>query len=307
MTITRTRISLTLKDKHQLFGFAWTGDHDVIKANVIIVTGMEETSMRYDEFARFLVKNGFNVYCIDHFGQGENVKADLSNLGVWPKSGFRKMVVAVDDLVAKLRVSCVPIYIFSHSMGSFMMQDFVQRYAQHVSKVVLCGTGKKNPLAGLGFFIARITTNKKNREKKSVLLNKLMFGGFQSKIKNPRTKYDWLSWNEENVDKFIADPKCGFGPNKGFCYELLKGMNRLWQHKFLKKVNKDTKIFLMAGDGDPVTSYGKSPEAMKKMYEHYHVKDVRTKVYKHCRHEILNELEPVKSEAYQDVLNFFNE
>lgn len=304
---TRQRISLTLKDKSLLYGFAWTTDLEKINGNIIIVTGMEETAIRYDDFAKFLVSNGYNVYCIDHFGQGENVKEDLSNLGVWPASGFRKMVVAVDDLVAKLRVSCVPIYIFAHSMGSFMMQDYVQRYAKHVSKVVLCGTGSKNPLAKVAYTLSRMTTNKKNRNKKAPIMAKLMFGSFNKKIKPARTEFDWLSVNEANVDKYIADPKCGFGPNKGFCLEFFKGMSRLWQHKFLKKVNKHIKIMLIAGEGDPVTNYGKSPAIMQKMYHHYGVEDVRTKVYPNCRHEILNEADEVRLQAYNDVLAFFND
>ena len=78
------------------FGLLWKSDKkEKPLANVIIMTGMEETSRRYDEFAKFLNKEGFDVYCIDSFGQGENVLPDMSNLGVWPKSGFRKQVQVV--------------------------------------------------------------------------------------------------------------------------------------------------------------------------------------------------------------------
>lgn len=303
--ITRQRISLTLKDQTVLYGWSWKND-EPCKANVIIVTGMEETGLRYDDFAKFLCKNGLNVYCVDHFGQGENVLPDLSNLGVWPRSGFRKMVVAIDELVGHLKLSCRPIYIFSHSMGSFMMQDYIQRFSGRVDKVVLCGTGKKNPFAGVGFALAKLTTTKKNSTQKSKLLKWLMFGGFNKKIKDPVSENAWISVNVDNIKKYEADPLCGFGPNKGFCYELLKGLNRIWKSKFLKKIDPNTKIFLIAGEGDPVTSYGKSPDAMKQLYAKYGVKDVETKVYTNARHEILNEGFPVANDAYNDILNFFN-
>lgn len=301
--ITRQRISLTLKDQTVLYGWSWKNDEPCI-ANVIIVTGMEETGIRYEDFAKFLCQNHLNVYCIDHFGQGENVLPDLSNLGIWPRSGFRKMVVAIDDLVGELKLSCRPIYVFAHSMGSFMMQDYVQRFAGRVDKVVLCGTGKKNPLAGLGFLIAKLVVNKKNVYKKAKLLNKLMFGSFNKGIENA-TSSSWISHSKENIAKYDQDPLCGFGPNNGFCYEFLKGLSRIWKRKFLKKISPNLPMFLIAGDGDPVTSYGKSPEAMKKLYAKYGNKNVDTKVYKHARHEILNEDFPTAQEAYNDILNFF--
>ncbi len=301
----RQRIELKVEDG-PLYGLSWTNEGEEQKGNIIIVTGMEETSIRYDEFAQFLCRNGYNVYCVDHYGQGENVKEDLSNRGVWPTSGFRKMVNNVDALVAVLRLSCKPIYIFAHSMGSFVLQDYIQRYPKHVSKVVLCGTGSKNPATGLGYALAKMTTNKKNREKSAKLLNKMVFGAYNKHVENPRTPFDWLSYNEENVDKYIADPLCGFGPNKGFFLEFLKGLKRLHKDKFLKRINKDLKIFLIAGKEDPVGNWGKAPDIMKNLYLKYGIKDVEAKTYPHARHEILNETNETKNQVYQDVLDFFN-
>lgn len=303
MEVKENRIELRLNDQTSLFGRAWTIEKSL--ANVIILTGMEEHSKRYDEFARYLCSRGCDVFCIDAYGQGENVKKDLSNRGIWPESGFRKMVQATDQLVAKLRVSVHPIYIFSHSMGSFMAQDYIQRYTQHVNKVVLCGSGSKNPAAGIGFLLARMTTNKKNRNDKSVLLNKMMFGGFNNGIKEPKTAYDWLSYNEENVKNYVEDPLCGFGPNKAFCYEFLKGMNRLYKRKFLTKIRKDLDLLIISGDKDPVTKNGKAVGKLSKMYKRLGLKNVQTKIYANARHEILNEGEEVKKEVFADIGDFF--
>ena len=190
-------------------------------------------------------------------------------------------------------------------MGSFMCQDYIQRYTEHVSKVVLCGSGAKNPAVPVGFQLARLIVHKKNKNKKAGLLNKLMFGGFNKKIKNPRTPFDWLSVNQENVDKYIADPLCGFGPTNGFCYEFLKGMNRLHKKKFLMKIRKDFDIFIISGSDDPVTGYAKSVGKLQQMYTKLGVKNVQTKVYEGLRHEILNE--DRKEEVYADVVKFFKE
>ena len=302
-----TSISLTLVDKSVMHGLCWQSDVEdkELKGNVIILTGMEEHSSRYNDFAAFLVNNHYNVYCIDHFGQGQNVLPDMSNRGIWPTSGFRKMVVATDALVAKLRASLLPIYIFSHSMGSFMAQEYMQRYSGHVSKVVLCGSGSKNNMAGLGFRLAKLVVTKGNRNNDAKILKKLMFGGFNKRIENPRTEYDWLSISEENVDKYIADPLCG-GPTKNcLCYELLKGLKRLYRPKFLKRLDPSVNILIISGSLDPVTNYGQSVETLKAMYNKYGVSNVKGKVYEGFRHEILNE--DIKEDVYNDILDFFNE
>ena len=295
------RIELVSKNGDKLYGLSWHTENSV--ANVIIMEGMEEHSSRYDEFAQYLNKEGFNVYCIDTYGQGENVKINKSNLGLWPTSGFRKQVQAVDTLVEKLRISCRPTFIFSHSMGSFMCQDYIQRYTEHVSKVVLCGSGYKNPAVPVGYQFAKLIVNKKNRNKKAGILNKLMFSGFNDRIENPETPYDWLSVRKSNVAKYIADPLCGFGPTNGFCLEFLKGLNRLYKKRFLKKIRKDLGILLITGSEDPVSNYGGATMNLKIMYKKLGIQNVDAIIYKGLRHEILNERG--RTRVYKDIVAFF--
>ena len=297
------RTEFTNKNGDKLIGLSWEIEKNT--ANVIIMEGMEEHCSRYDAFAKHLNKEGFSVYSIDVYGQGENVKPDFSNIGIWPVDGFVKQVQAVDALVEKLKETGKPTYLFSHSMGSFMCQDYIQRYPGHVEKVVLCGSGAKNPAVPMGYALAKMIVNKKNRDKKAGLLNKLMFGNFNKKIKNPRTPFDWLSVNTANVDKYIEDPLCGYGPTNGFCFEFVKGMNQLHTKKSLNSISKDQKIFIISGSDDPVTGYGTSVGKLQEMYTKLGVKNVQTKIYAGLRHEILNE--DKKEEVYKDIVNFFKE
>lgn len=298
---TPIKFSVKLKNDDVLYGLNWKCDPAI--ANVIIMPGMEEHSLRYDDFAKRLNQEGFNVYCLDPYGQGLNVLPDHSNLGIWPKSGFRKQVQAVDKIVKEIRISCRPTFIFAHSMGSFMAQDYMQRYTHHVSKVVLCGSGAKNPAVSIAYPLSRFITMIRGRQSKAGLLNKLMFGGFNKGIQNPKTKFDWLSYNEENVQKYIEDPLCGFGPNNGFCLEFLKGLNRLYKHRFLQKIRKDIDVLIISGAEDPVSKFGKDVAKLEKMYKKYGLTNVQTKLYEGMRHEILNENN--NEVVYQDVINFF--
>ena len=202
-----------------------------------------------------------------------------------------------------LKAAGKPTYIFSHSMGSFMGQRLLIEFPNDIDKIVLCGSGSKNPVLGMGHMLSKMTTNEKNKNMKAKLMNNMMFGGFNKKIKNPRTPFDWLSYNEENVDKYIADPLCGFGPTNGFCLEFIEGMLPLHKAKSLKKLNPKAKIFIISGEEDPVTNYGKSVGILKEMYNKYGVSDVDTKIYEGMRHEILNE--DRKLEVMEDIYNFF--
>lgn len=284
----------------QLNGLKWEVSKP--KANIIIMEGMEEHCSRYDLFAKHLNSQGFSVYALDTFGQGLNVKDDLSDLGIWSEDGFVKQIDVVAALAKELKKD-KEVYLFTHSMGSFMGQRFLQLYPGLVKRIVLCGSGSKNPALGMGYLLAKMTTSKKNKDKKSKLLAKMMFGSFNKKIKHPRTPFDWLSVNEENVDKYIQDPLCGYGPRKGFCYEFIKGMKPIHKKKSLSLLNKDTEIFIISGEGDPVTKYGKSVSILEKMYHKYGLNNIYTKVYQNMRHEILNETE--KEIVFNDVSEFF--
>ena len=292
-------IEMKYKNGDVLRGNSWTIKEPI--GNVVIMTGMLEHGSRYEYFATKLNEAGYNVYCMDYFGQGENVSEDGSNYTVVPSSAFSTFVKHTDELVSKLRVSCKPTYLFAHSMGSFMLQDYIQRFALHINKVVLCGSCGKQFGPGIGYLLAKMLVNKNNQDKPNKFLNNLALGSYNNKT-SKRTDVDWLSYNEENVDKYIADPLCGGVPSGKFMREFFKGLRRLYRIKFLRRIRKDISILLVAGKDDPVGKYGKGVEKLYNMYKKLGVKDCNIKLYDHMRHEILNEDD--KDVVINDIIEF---
>jgi len=285
-----------------LLGYAWTCAEP--KANVMIFTGMQETAIRYDEFAKFLNENGFDVYCLDHYGQGLNVK-EGEIPGKWPISGFSKMSKTFGDLAYKLEATSLPTYVFAHSMGSFIAQDYIQRYHDKITKVVLCGSDYASPSKmSMAYHLAKLLAPKKRRDFMNKKLAKLVTGSFAKSVQGARTSFDWLSHNDKNIDEYIADPLCGFVATGGFYLEFLKGMRRIAKKRFLKKIDKDISILVIAGAEDPVGHLGKGPVKLANKYFDLGIQDVTLKIYKHMRHELLNEIG--NEEVYKDVLEFFN-
>ena len=92
-------------------GYAWTIKEP--KANVIIVTGMAETAIRYDDFANFLNEHGYDVYCLDHYGQGLTA-GNTENLGVVPSSFFSRSFTDIENFLFRLLASLKSSFIFAH-------------------------------------------------------------------------------------------------------------------------------------------------------------------------------------------------
>lgn len=299
----REKITLKTVNNEELHGYSWNIDKP--KANVVIVTGMEEHLLRYDDFANYLNSQGFNVCGFDHYGQGETVK-DVSELGIVPNSFFSKSVRNINDLVKKVKKNGLPTYIFAHSMGSFMLQDYVQRFTNDVDKAVICGTNGPNGAIAykVGYPLAKMVCKCKGEHNTAKLLRNLAVGGYAKSIKHRKTDVDWLSYNEESNQKYLDNPLDGHPSSNGFYRELLKGNRRLYNKKFLNKIRKDLPTFIIAGDEDPVGAKGKGPAKLFDLYKKLGLNKVELKLYKGMRHEILNEHD--NKTVYQDIVEFLN-
>ena len=271
-------------------------------ANLTIITGMDEHSERYAGLAEFLNGHGINVWCLDAFGQGLNTES-VEKQEIWPDGGFFLNVDGIANMIKMAKENGLPTTHMGHSMGSFMTQSLIQRYPGLVEKAILCGSnGGQAFLMKMANVIAKIIVTKKNRDLPNKTMDNLGLGGYAKAIKDRKTDFDWLSYNEENVQKYIADPYCGHGNTGGFWVNFTAGMKTIWQKKNLAKVSKDQKILLIAGEDDPVGQNGKGVRWLEKTYKEQGIKDVTMILYPHMRHEILNEDE--KEKPYNDIKDF---
>jgi alpha-beta hydrolase superfamily lysophospholipase len=273
------------------------------KGNVILVTGMQEHSNRYDHFAEFLNENGFNVYCLDHYGQGENVRD--GRYGIVSKETFFKYADTIYELQLKISTPSLPTYVFGHSMGSFICQAYLQRHRDVAKKVVLCGTSGKIPFSKMGFTLAKMLIKDKNWDEPSPLFTSLSIGGYSKSIKDKEFECDWISYNRENRVKYVEDPMCGYMCSNGFYYNLLQGTSVIFDAKYIKNINEESDIYVVVGEHDPVSANAKRAHELVRRYKRNGHHKIRLTVYPNMRHEILNE--DGKEKVYQDILNFFKE
>lgn len=278
------------------------------KAVVQIAHGIAEHIERYDGFMAFLASNGYVAVGNDHLGHGKSI-AKPSEQGIFaPADGWSYVVKDMDKLRDLMRKEYpeLPYIFFGHSMGSFLTRTYIIQHPDKYDAAILSGTGHQSKaLVFAGYAAADLMTKLKGSAGDGKALNDMAFGSYTKRIDNPRTPFDWLSVNEENVDKYIADPLCGFIAKVSLYRDMMGGIKFLTNQKNIDKMNKDAPIYFMSGAEDPVGDYGVGVEKAYKAFCDAGLHDVTIRLYPNGRHEMLNETN--NQEVYQDILNWLNE
>lgn len=296
------------KEDLNIHVYKYTSENIKPKAVVQIAHGMSEIAIRYKEFAQELTKNGYVVYINDHRGHGITAKT-IDNIGyLAEKDGFTCLVEDMNILtnIIKEENPDLPIYLFGHSMGSFVSQRYIMEYGDNLAGLILSGSnGKHGKILKVAQLISKSEIKKHGRRHRSKKLDNLIFGGNNKGFKPSKTDFDWLSRDEKEVQKYIDDPFCGVLFTCGFFYDFIKGLQEVEDKENLKKVPLDLPIYIMSGDKDPVGKNGKGVLRLKDRYVNLGVKKVSCKLYEGGRHEMLNEIN--KEEVIKDIISWLNE
>lgn len=289
MVETFTFISST---KETIYAQKWLQeDRKEYKGVIQLVHGMQEHIGRYDEFANILAKQGYIVIGHDHLGHGHTVKNE-KKFGYFAKEdGWNRLVEDIHILQNQIsnQYPNLPYIIFGHSMGSLLVRTYLTKYDDMVSGVVLSGTsGQKFGLL-IGQLLAKGIILFKGDLYRSHLLEYLVTGSFNKKFKPTRTKADWTTRNEQEVDKYQKDALCGINFTARGYLDLLKGTYYLSKQKNIDKT-KYLPIYLFSGDHDPVGRMGKGVIRVYHMLEKAGLKDITIRLFQNGRHEMLNEV-----------------
>ena len=270
-----------------------------------IIHGMQEYIDRYDEYARYLAEKGILVMGNDHLGHGKSVTGN-GTYGFFCKDDPATVLVRDAHRLKKTvqeEYPGVPVFILGHSFGSFVAREYITRYGTGIQGAIIQGTaymptGTINSLTSLVNFMQVIMGTKY----RSTMINNMAFKGYLKKIPNPRTKFDWLSHNEESIDKYIADPADNFVftlNGFGTMAELLK---RVQDKDKMEDIPKKLPILITSGKEDPVGDYGEAPMKLFDIYKkQLQLENVELKLYDGMRHELQQEIgrEQVFADQYE--------
>lgn len=279
-----------------------------IKGTVQIAHGVAEHSRRYDDFMTFLAKNGYVAAANDHLGHGKSICSEEDKGFFHEHDGWSVVVEDMRTLwdIQKKKYPGARSVLFGHSMGSFLSRTYIIKHPDDFDACVLCGTGQQSPvIVNAGIALAKIECKRHGPSYHSETMQNIAFGSYNKGFDPKRTDYDWISANEENVDKYIADPMCGGISSVGLFRDMLGGIKFITKSANVRHMRKNMPVYFIAGALDPVGENGKGVARAYESFLSAGMEDVSLKLYKDMRHEILNE--DIKDRVYEDVLFWINE
>lgn len=301
----RKDFTFTTPDGAEIYVYKWLPEVKV-KAAINIAHGMAETAVRYERFAAVLTKNGYAVYAEDHRGHGQTIK-DAAHAG---EAGTDALNCILGDLhrlseIIQKEIPATPLFLLGHSMGSFLAQGYIARWGGELKGAILSGAaGPADLLTALGQLIAWLEMCRVGAKGRSKLLNFLSFGNFNKQFEPARTGFDWLSRDNSEVDKYIADPFCGGIFPTAFFYDLCKFWRQIHQPRELNKIPKLLPLYFFSGQKDPVGANSKGVMQLISMYQKLGIKDLTYRFYEDGCHEMLNEIN--REEVMADIVQWLS-
>lgn len=291
------------------------------RAVVQLTHGMVEYIGRYQEFADFLEQNGFVVVGHDHLGHGhtgdpegkavyspERKDSGVESLGYFEENDPSGTLVADMHTLRELtqkQYPELPYFMLGHSMGSYLLRQYLALHGEGLSGAILMGTGyvpEKTTKAGL--FVIKVLKAFHGSHYRSTFVQKLSYS-------KPYQQYDltgkdlsntWLSKNVENVKKYYKDPWCTYVFTLNGYRGLMESVLVTCRQETVEKVPKDLPVLFVSGKDDPVGDLGEGVKTVDEMFRKAGVHDVTMKLYPGDRHEILNETD--RETVREDILSW---
>lgn len=289
-------------NENKIHGMQWIPEGKAPICILQIIHGMAEYIERYDEFAQNMAHKGILVVGEDHLGHGKSV-GENGTYGYICERDPATVVVRDAHRLKKMiqeQYPGVPYIILGHSMGSFILRNYLCRYGTGIQAAIIVGTGMQ-PKAALaaGKIVAAVQKLFKDSKYPSGLLNAIAFGSYNRKIKGNRTVMDWLTKDEKIVDAYIQDPLCGFTFTINGFQTIFELVSRLYKRENLEKMPKELPVLFVSGADDPVGDYGKGVNKACRSFMDVGMENVQMKLYSDDRHEILNETD--RENIYEDI------
>ncbi len=278
------------------------------RALLQIAHGMAEHSARYARFARVLTEHGYGAYVDDHRGHGQTASGREA-LGHFADEGGWSKVVS--DHIAlfreiKSRHPDAPVFLMGHSMGSYIVRNAAPRLAPELAGLILSATTHGSlPRLWSTRLLAMAERKRLGRHGKSMLLRIFTFDSFNNTIEDPRTTCDWLSRDPFEVDKYLADPLCGFECTTQLFCDVFEGMVEMCKPGALEKLPKSLPVYIMAGERDPLNNRLAAIKRLHRALENAGLREITLRVYPDARHELLNETN--RDEVTRDLIQWLDE
>ena len=267
-----TRVDYQSQDGVTIAAYRWDPEGEP-RAIAQLAHGVGEYARRYQPLVDDLLAAGYVVFSHDHRGHG-NTAASEEEFGKLGQDGWGLLVSDIGRTGELAKAACpgIPLVLIAHSLGSFAAQQYLLDHSADVTAVVLSGTAVIDLL-----------------EPAMNLDGPMDLSGFNAPFAPPRTDFDWLSRDNAQVDKYIADAWCGFGLDTEGTKAMFVAARQLADSARVAQMRKDLPIYIVVGDRDPVNGGLALVNELVRRYEAAGLTDVTLVTWPQARHEVFNE------------------
>jgi len=299
-----TKEKFTFRGSDQLDLYATRYVSGSARGTILVIHGMAEHRKRYEEFGERLCENNFNTYIYDQRGHGDTAVKNSQKPGhLADKGGWNKLVEDLYRLrqLIRERNGNLPVFLFGHSMGSFVARDYITKYGEGIGGAVLSGTSMlKGNLLKLLTPLAKLERLFRGKLAESKVLEKIMFSSNNRDIDSADTAFDWLTRDKQIVEEYVNNDRSGFSCTTGFYDDFVYGLKRVSNPNNYPAIPRNLPILFISGSEDPVG--GRIIEDLAKKYRNAGLTNVGYKLYPDARHELINELN--REEVYNDLTDW---
>ncbi|KPA93127.1 alpha/beta hydrolase [Pseudomonas fuscovaginae] len=296
---------LSVSDHSRLYVNRWLPQGEPV-ALVMLSHGMAEHSGRYARLAQALCEAGYGLYAPDQRGHGKT--AEQGVLGHYAdRDGWSTVVSDLASLNQRIgeEYPGKPIILLGHSMGSYIAQAYLLHHSASLQGAILSGSNfQPVALYRAARAIARFERWRQGPTGRSALIDWLSFGSFNKAFKPNRTAFDWLSRDPEEVDKYVADPLCGFRCTNQMWIDMLGGLQQISKASNLAQIDPGLPLLVIGGEHDPV-SEGRRLKDLADALRNAGSQNLQLSVYPQARHELFNETN--RDEVTADVLQWLEQ
>jgi len=300
-------------DGTKLFLYQWRPSNEP-KAVLHIIHGMAEHAYRYLRLAEKLTGSDIEVWAADQRGHGNTAK-NINKPGKGGRLGhcadgkaFSLVIRDVHELNKEIRKKTnAPIFLLGHSWGSLIAQHYIEEYSDDliINGCILSGTKGPGDIRIKTGLPALVLLAALRGQRNGARITRAMGDGQYIKPFLPkRTQFDWLSRDEDEVDKYIADPLCGFLCSCGFYREITRILNKIHRAENMAKIKRTLPLYVFSGSADPVGNMGAGTTSLVNEYRNLGINDLEFVLYPGARHETLNETN--REEVIDSLLAWIN-
>ena len=260
------------------------------KKKVILLHGFHDYIDRYDEIAKMIYDNGFDVYVLEYRNHGLLKKDDVADFG---EKGLKGIAEDIEYFI-RLKLSGVKyddIIFLGNGLGALLTM-YILENNQYKNSVLVSLPLEKT----FSILMSRLITyiEIKLGIKKSIL-NKI--NGIVNKNEKGSSPYSWLSRDSFEVEKLEKDSVVYKLASPKYFNDIFNFNKKI--KKDIKKIREFSNILLVYGDKDPLVLDSKLKKHMQKINNNRKIKFLKVK---NGRHLLYNEIN--KEEIIMEIIRY---